>query len=1253
MEKRKKIALLLGEPDKSDQSQFIEGFFTQIFKENIDICVFGMHKMYQSSANREIGDSKIYALLAYDAFDAIVVMADTIQTSGVIKQIEAELMEYYEGSVLFVDKESEHFPSISMDDYPMTKAVIAHLIEEHGYEDIAYLTGKSWNQHSRTRLQAYLDVMAEHNLKVRDDRIFYGDFWYVSGASMVDKLMKNTEDLPRAIACANNCMAIGVAEALQKAGKRIPEDIAVVGFDSSQEGMLSPVAITAVNIPYVEFGEHVAKAVLNMMEGKTFDNFVPHGSLFLGNSCGCSDPIDYASLVRRKQWATPDSSNGFLARYNCLSEDIMSQNKLLDMYNVIFSYTYQLEDFESFHLCLNKYWTSEKKLMDPEIDWINYTDEMVLAVKAGSLGEDTEPVSLDRLFKTQDMLPDFDEKREEPKAFFFSPIDFEEKCFGYAVISYGNHTHSVTEIYRRWIAEVMLGIEAVRRQIVANHVTDQIASNEYRDQRTGMRNYAGLKKDAENIVLGKKIVVLAIDIKGVSKINKDFGRKEGNSAIDAVAGCVTACKQAQLSGCLGNDEFLLVALDNGENIVGSMQAELLERLEETNRENSKYRIEICMGETTGMVENEDDFDRFINIAVSQKNGNKAMAKRMQEVVTFTEEDQKMADLVQDILSNNRFVYHFQPIINARTGEIYAYEALMRTDTEVRIPPLDILKYAEALLRMDEIEKYTFMNVISYVREHTELFEGRKVFINSIPGTVLSKQDETYINEQLEARDGQIVVELTEQAELDDKELNALKKKYEDLGVEIAVDDYGTGYSNVTNLLRYMPRYVKIDRMLLSEIQNSPQKQHFVSEIIEFAHNNNIIALAEGVETAEELEMVIHLGADLIQGYYVAKPSKEVLQAVPVKVKREVHQFNLQEQYNRNKKMYVSGREFRVSLAKLMSDGYECILVPNEEAAYHDLCIVGVPGSRSEIVIQIADGYHGRVELENVNLGGKRGMPCIQLGENCEVALALSGENELRTGGICVPESSRLTLEGEGGLIINCNADGYYGIGNDMEHRHGDICMEQQGLVHIHGNGTVGVGIGSGLGGNILIKDGRYDIHMVGKKGVGIGCLSGDTDVLIQNCDVVNNSAFYEGVAIGTIEGHIKLDTMHVSITCKLSGTDLVGFGSLHARSNDITLRNGNFTIALNALQVCGVGSFEGKNDIRLRYAELNLRESGTLAIAVGDSNRESSLDIHNGDVYLDCKSETENSYGIAEGKCVLETGKLHFTRNGKPVEIYE
>lgn len=1250
MSERRKIALLLGEPDERDQNNFIEGFLEQAFKHNMDVCIFAMYQMYQDSANREIGDSKIFSLVPFDKFDAVVVMADTIQTAGVLEQIESELKEYFSGKVLFVDKESQCFPSVSMDDYNIARTIMNHLLDEHGYKDIAYLTGKSWNVHAVTRLNSYCDAMKEHGLLVREDRIFYGDFWYTSGATMVDKLMKHPEDLPEVIACANNCMAIGVANALSKVGVRVPEDIAVVGYDYSVEGALSPNSLTAAYVPYDELGKHAVDSLISLFENENISEFKTEGKMFVGSSCGCEESADARKLFGRDSWETENSYDGFRAKYNTMMENLLCQNRPQDLYNVISSYTYQLREIDSFNLCLNKYWANEETLLNPDNEYKNYTDEMYLAVRVGEVGE--KKITAGCVFDTADLLPDFDEERDVPKAFFFTPVFFEDNCMGYAVLSYGNKPRNYSDMYHAWMNNVMLGLECLRRMVMSKQTSEKLESGLYIDQGTGLNNYKGLMKQAEEIVAeGKTIKIVAVDIKGLSKINKAYGRDEGNLVISIVGSYVKECKTVEFCCCLGNDEFLLGTSATDDDIVEKMKAELLALIEKGNKENDKYQIAVCMGEVAGSPSTVDELERLINEAVSRKNGNKILEQRKQDVVTFTEEEKKIADVVKDILDNNKFVYNFQPIISAKTGEIYSYEALMRSNTEVRVSPLDILKYAEALGRLDEVERFTFVNVMQHIKDNDELFEGKKVFINSIPGVSLSKKDTEFVNGELKSLDGQAVVELTEQAELKDDELAKLKTKYLELGVETAVDDYGTGYSNVTNLLRYMPRYVKIDRMLLSEIQNSPQKQHFVNEIIEFAHNNNIMALAEGVETVEELEMVIRLGADLIQGYYVAKPSAEVIQTIPVKVKREIHQYNLQEQYNKNKKLYVAGREFRVSLAKLASEGYECILITNDESAYRDFSIVGVPGSRSDIVIQIADGYHGRVQLENVSLGGKRGKACINIGEDCDVCLVIQGENELRTGGICVPEGSKLTFEGTGNLGINCNFDNYFAIGNTVDARHGDIIFEQEGEIEIIANGTMGVSIGSGLGGNIFINSGKLVLGITGKRGAAIGCIEGDTVIKLASCDVFIDASIYAGVAVGTMNGKATITGEHMALNIKVNGTECVGIGACMSNNSEILLHNWSSRTSIHSPKACGIGTFEGDTSVSIQYASIKLDIEGDEVAAVGSFDDKTSLELVNGEIVCDFITEAEKIYGVEESKRFCKNGRLDFTRKGSPIQI--
>ena len=107
-----------------------------------------------------------------------------------------------------------------------------------------------------------------HGLDAGDDRIFYGDYWYDGGNDMVRELMERRQKLPEAIACANDLMAVGVAEALADRGIRVPEDIAIVGYDSVPEGKESPSPITSMDIPSREFGQYAAECIRSLLDGQ-------------------------------------------------------------------------------------------------------------------------------------------------------------------------------------------------------------------------------------------------------------------------------------------------------------------------------------------------------------------------------------------------------------------------------------------------------------------------------------------------------------------------------------------------------------------------------------------------------------------------------------------------------------------------------------------------------------------------------------------------------------------------------------------------------------------------------------------------------------------------------------------------------------------------------------------------------------------------------------------------------------------------
>ena len=295
-------------------------------------------------------------------------------------------------------------------------------------------------------------------------------------------------------------------------------------------------------------------------------------------------------------------------------------------------------------------------------------------------------------------------------------------------------------------------------------------------------------------------------------------------------------------------------------------------------------VEFFYGIQCGSPSSSEEMERLVNVAISKKNVAKANAQKLLKKRELTEKEIHDAKVVSMILDDNKLLYHFQPIVEVRTGRIYAYEALMRADVTPFVSPLEILRYAEYYDRLYDVERATFFNVLRLMqRNESKLSGGKKIFINSIAGCMLNEEDSHVLEDFVKNHPDSVVVELTERSEISDEDLSVMKEMYERMNIKTAVDDYGSGFSNISNLLRYSPDYVKIDRSLLTRIEESPQKQHFVRDIIQFSHENGILALAEGVETEEELKTVVSLGVDLIQGYYTARPEKELIQTIDAQV----------------------------------------------------------------------------------------------------------------------------------------------------------------------------------------------------------------------------------------------------------------------------------------------------------------------------------------------------------------------------------
>ena len=229
-----------------------------------------------------------------------------------------------------------------------------------------------------------------------------------------------------------------------------------------------------------------------------------------------------------------------------------------------------------------------------------------------------------------------------------------------------------------------------------------------------------------------------------------------------------------------------------------------------------------------------------------------------------------------ILAYNDLNTLFQPIVSLSMQCIMGYEALTRGPSNSPLhAPLTLFSAARQAGRLSELE---LASRASACRRFGEQTLNGKLFLNVSPELLLEATHRPGRTLELIKAFGiipsQVVIELTEQAPIEDFNLlHAALKHYRAMGFSIAIDDLGAGYSSLRLWSELRPDYVKVDRHFIDGIHLDALKREFVGSILKIANASNAHVIAEGIELAEELEVLKEMGVDLVQGYLLARPSE--------------------------------------------------------------------------------------------------------------------------------------------------------------------------------------------------------------------------------------------------------------------------------------------------------------------------------------------------------------------------------------------
>ncbi len=227
------------------------------------------------------------------------------------------------------------------------------------------------------------------------------------------------------------------------------------------------------------------------------------------------------------------------------------------------------------------------------------------------------------------------------------------------------------------------------------------------------------------------------------------------------------------------------------------------------------------------------------------------------------------------LENDRIVPYYQAIFNINTNKIEKYEALVRLIDEDGsiVSPFYFLNIAKKSKQYLKLTKQVIKKSFEYFKDKDYEFS-----VNLTLEDIKNKNISSYIIEMLKEYKiaSKVVFEIVESEGIEDfDQINNFLDRARELGCKIAIDDFGSGYSNFEYLIKLNADYIKIDGSLIKDILIDKSNQEIVVTIIDFAKRQGFKTIAEFVSNEEIFNKVKELGIDYVQGYYISEPNPNI------------------------------------------------------------------------------------------------------------------------------------------------------------------------------------------------------------------------------------------------------------------------------------------------------------------------------------------------------------------------------------------
>lgn len=600
------IAVVVAGIDEEYQNNIISGINDFAVKMNVNVSYFAAFGGVLSSSRYDTGEYNIYNLINFSKFDGVILMTNTICAPNEKRKIIENVQNSKIPAVVFDCDEYPEFYNINIDNSKAMQQIIHHVINSHDCKVINFISGPLSNPEACSRYYAFLNVMKENCLPVNENRVFFGEFRGVDGKNAVEKFISSGLELPDAIICANDAMALSAVTTLEGHGISVPDDIIVTGFDNTYSARSFHPALTSVSRPLFDAGYKACEIICQIFEGNPQERDITlEASPVFSESCGCvSSNIDDLKNFKKSSYQLMESCRADISLINRMTSNLAEAENTEESIAVISQLLDEIKS-EKCYLCLCSEWQGafQGALHDSIFDdddenehyQVNgYTNKM----SAPLVWTADSQKSIDA-FNSADMFP-------EPltgggNISYFLPLHFRERCLGYYVIINGDFPIR-SMLCHTLMMNISNSIENIRKLFHLNNAIEELNRLFAIDPLCNIYNRNGFIRASDPIFKkcvsrNLKVMIAFIDMDGLKLINDNYGHNEGDFALQRLASVINdCCVKGNICARLGGDEFIILGAGMDEN-----DAELLERrfntkIAEINKiVNKPYEISASIG----------------------------------------------------------------------------------------------------------------------------------------------------------------------------------------------------------------------------------------------------------------------------------------------------------------------------------------------------------------------------------------------------------------------------------------------------------------------------------------------------------------------------------------------------------------------------------------------------------------------------------------------------------------------------------